>query len=242
MIDQTTSTGPARLDDDQPPTNEAAHLEEQRHVRAAGRSDDPERIREEIRMTRGRMDDTLGQLEDRVAPSRVIARTGTRMRARWTRMRDSVMGSNGDITTRTGSSRGPAERAADVADHARRAPAAAREATRGNPLAAGAVAFGLGVLVAGALPASDRERRLAEDAAENVDLQRVRDEVEQVVDDVRGPVQARAEEGVEKVRSTARSEAADLRHEADTSRQRVTDDATGASQTAGQAREQVGDG
>lgn len=211
-------------------SREEAHLEEERHVRAAAGADDPERIREEIRMTRGRMDDTLGQLEDRVAPSRVAARGRARMRSNWQRLRGTVMGTADDRSSHTsGPSRSPGDVASGAAHQARQAPDAARRATRGNPLAAGMVAFGLGALVAAALPESEQERRLVEEGADRVDLQRVRSEVEDAVEDVRGPVEARAREGLEEVKDTASSEAEGLRDEGRASQERVTGEARDAS-------------
>ncbi|MBY5161361.1 DUF3618 domain-containing protein [Salsipaludibacter albus] len=219
--------------------NEQAHLDEERRVRAAAQADDPERIREEIRMTRGRMDDTLGQLEDRVAPSRVAARGRARLRSNWRRLRGTVMGTVDDRTSHAaGSSRSPGDVASGAAHQARQAPDAARRATRGNPLAAGMVAFGLGALVAAALPESEQERRLVEDGVDRVDLQRLRNQVEDAVEEVREPVEAQAREGLDQVKDTASSEADGLRDEARSSQQRVTGEARGAGETA---RDRTGD-
>lgn len=232
MSEHTTPRTPTRSDqaDDRRLGNEQAHLEEERRVRAATTADDPDRIRDEIRMTRGRMDDTLSSLEYRVAPSQVAARSRARLQSRWTRLRQSVMGSSP-------ASRGPGDMASDVGDSARQAPQAVAEKTRGNPMAAGMVAFGLGAIIAGALPESEREQHLAEDAADHLDLQRVRDEVEEVVDDVREPVEARATEGMEEVKKTAQSESSHLQDEARTSQERVGGEARDASR---QVRDQSG--
>lgn len=230
MNEHTNSPTHTDGPDDGRLANEQAHLEEERRVRAAATADDPDRIRDEIRMTRGRMDDTLSSLEYRVAPSQVAARSRARLQSRWTGIRESVMGSSP-------ASRGPGDMASDVGDSARQAPQAVMDKTRGNPMAAGMVAFGLGAIIAGALPGSEREEHLAEEAADHLDLQHVRDEVEQVVDDVREPVEARAKEGMEEVKQTAQSETSDLQDEARTSQERVTGEARDASR---EVRDQSG--
>lgn len=223
--------------DPSPVDNERAHLEEERRVRAAQQADDPARIRDEIRMTRSRMDDTLYELEDRVAPSRVAERTRARAKSRWNSVRNSVMGSMDDPTSSggtvpsmgsSGSSRGVGDVAHDAADQARQAPQMAKQKTRGNPLAAGMIAFGVGAMVSALLPESEREQQLVEDAADKVDLQQVRGKVEQVVQDVQEPVQERAQEGVEDIKGTASDHAREIKDKAASSGQRVKSDAKDA--------------
>lgn len=61
------------------------------------------------------------------------------------------------------------DRAAELVHAAGQAPQAVKRQTRGNPLMAGAVAFGTGVLVAYAMPASTRERAIAEQVRERAE-------------------------------------------------------------------------
>lgn len=225
-----SGTEPARMPSDV--ANEQAHLEEERRIRATQQADEPARIRDEIRMTRTRMDDTLYELEDRVAPSRVAERSKARMKARWTDLRSNVMGSVDDRTPSpsssggtSSSSRGVGDVASDAADQARQAPQQVKQKTRGNPLAAGMIAFGVGALVSALLPESDQEQQLVEDAADKVDLQQVRGEVEQAAQDVREPVRERSQEGMEDLKQTASDHASELQDEAQTSQQRVASDA-----------------
>lgn len=221
------SRSPARVG------NEQAHLKEERRIAAAQQADDPARIRDEIRMTRSRMDDTLYELEERVAPSRVAERSKAKLKSRWNRVRTNVMGSVDDLTPSsngpsTDGSRGVGDVASEAADQARQAPQTVKRQTRGNPMAAGMIAFGVGALAAALLPDTDQEQQLVEDAADRVDLQRVRDEVEQVAQDVRQPVQERAQEGVEDLKGTAQDHAQELTEEASTSGDRVASDAQDA--------------
>jgi hypothetical protein len=82
------------------------------------------------------------------------------------------------------------------------APQAIRRQTRGNPLAAGLIAFGAGWLVSSLLPASRREQELA-DQAKQVAQEKVQPAAQQVAADVKENLREPAQQAVESVRSTA---------------------------------------
>ena len=82
------------------------------------------------------------------------------------------------------------------------APAAVRRQTRGNPVAAGLIAFGAGWLVSSLLPATRREQELA-DQAKQVAQEKVQPVAQQVVAEVKENLREPAEQAVESVRSTA---------------------------------------
>jgi hypothetical protein len=86
------------------------------------------------------------------------------------------------------------------------APQAIRRQTRGNPLAAGLIAFGAGWLVSSLLPASRREQELA-DQAKQVAQEKVQPAAQQVAQQVATEVKENlrepAQQAVESVRSTA---------------------------------------
>ncbi|WP_224392117.1 DUF3618 domain-containing protein [Pseudonocardia sp. ICBG1293] len=132
--------------------------------------DDPDAIRRDIEHTQRRLSGDVDALTDRVAPSRIVGRRVDRVRDRVGSWRDAVMG--GDDRPAGAAAQRAADRAGDVAhavsdrasqaaatvaDTAREAPRTARRQTRGNPLAAGLIAFGAGWLVSSLLPASARE-------------------------------------------------------------------------------------
>jgi hypothetical protein len=85
------------------------------------------------------------------------------------------------------------------------APQAARRQTRGNPLAAGLIAFGAGWLVSSLLPASRQEQQLAQQATEKAaDLGRpVADAARQAAMEVKDNLQEPAQQAVESVKDTA---------------------------------------
>jgi hypothetical protein len=92
--------------------------------------------------------------------------------------------------------------ASSAAGAVQEAPAAIRRQTRGNPLAAGIIAFGAGWLVSSLLPASRREQELA-DQAKQVAQERVQPMAQQVAAEVKENLREPAQQAVESVRSTA---------------------------------------
>jgi hypothetical protein len=85
------------------------------------------------------------------------------------------------------------------------APQAVRRQTRGNPLAAGLVAFGAGWLVSSLLPASRQEQRVAQQTADTAaDLGRpVAEAAKHAAAEVKDNLQEPAQQAVESVKNTA---------------------------------------
>jgi hypothetical protein len=92
--------------------------------------------------------------------------------------------------------------ASSAAGAVQEAPAAIRRQTRGNPLAAGIIAFGAGWLVSSLLPASRREQELA-DQAKQVAQEKVQPAAQQVAAEVKENLREPAQQAAESVRSTA---------------------------------------
>jgi hypothetical protein len=92
--------------------------------------------------------------------------------------------------------------ASTAAGAVQQAPQAIRRQTRGNPLAAGIIAFGAGWLISSLLPASRQEQELA-DQAKQVAQEKVQPVLSQVASDVGDNLREPAQQAVESVRSTA---------------------------------------
>ena len=92
--------------------------------------------------------------------------------------------------------------ASTAADAVQQAPQAIRRQTRGNPLAAGLIAFGAGWLVSSLLPASRREQELA-DQAKQVAQEKVQPVLQQVAGEVGDNLREPAQQAVESVKATA---------------------------------------
>jgi hypothetical protein len=93
------------------------------------------------------------------------------------------------------------EKASDAADAVRQAPEMARERVEGNPLAAGLIAYGFGMLVSSLLPPTRAEQELAHQAQPLV--RSAMDEAKSVGQEVVADLREPAREAVEQVKSAA---------------------------------------
>lgn len=134
-------------------------------------------LRHDIEETRARMTGTVDAIEDRVSPGRVIDRRMAGVRRASTRLRHRMMGAPRHMASSAGSgTRQAGERVAEAGSSAAETASSAASTMReqvaeiperiehgveGNPLAVGAVAFGVGVLVGSLPPAADKEAELA---------------------------------------------------------------------------------
>jgi ElaB/YqjD/DUF883 family membrane-anchored ribosome-binding protein len=190
---------------------------------------DPDAIRREIEATRGDMDRTLAELEDRVSPTRIRERQTEKVRSRWHDVRNAVMGSSDDHGSQHGTSvsdqarstmQGAQEAMHDARDTIQDAPHRAEEATRGNPLAAGLVAFGVGALAGSLFPASAPERRAAEELRDRFE-EPVKDSLQQSGEELRAELQEHAEEAVEDTKQSAQQAADRVRGDAEDAAEQV---------------------
>ena len=113
-------------------------------------SNNPDQIRHEIESTRAELSGDVNALADSVRPSTVARRQADKVRDGVTTVKNSVKDSVMGTAEDAGQS---------VSGTAGDATSAVRRKTRGNPLAAGLVAFAAGWLVSSLLPASQAERQ-----------------------------------------------------------------------------------
>jgi len=118
-------------------------------------SNDPDQIRSEIAATRGELSSNVNALTESVKPGNVARRQADKVTGAVSGLKDRVMGASDDAMSSTGDSLGSAKDAASAV------PAKARSGTRGNPVAAGLIAFGAGWLLGSLLPASSAEQQAA---------------------------------------------------------------------------------
>ncbi|MET7451514.1 DUF3618 domain-containing protein [Streptomyces sp. NPDC005574] len=195
----------------------------------------PDQVRAEIEATRGRLSADVDQLTDRTSPRRVVHRRKERMRGAVGGLRDRVMGTASHTSqgvadsaqSAAGSLQEGAGRAADSArdvvgqagQAVQQAPDTVRSQTQGNPLAAGLVAFGVGLLASSLLPATQAEQDKAADLLQSDALEPVKQAA--------GESAQHLKEGAKEVTQSAVAE--------------VKDTATQAAQTTqDKAREQAG--
>lgn len=160
---------------------------------------DPEQIRDEIEATRSDLSGNVNALADSVKPGNVARRQADKVRTGVNQLKDNVMGSAEDLGQ-------------SASDAASGTGSAVRRRTRGNPLAAGLVAFAAGWLVSSLLPATRAEQQGA--AALKDRAQPLADEVGSAVKEVASNLKEPARDAVEQVRASASDSAETVKDEA----------------------------
>jgi Protein of unknown function (DUF3618) len=147
--------------------------------------------------------------------------------------------------TISGSAQSAASTVSDTASQAastvqgavQEAPHAVVRQTRGNPLAAGLIAFGAGWLVSSLIPASQREQELAEQAKQRASElgQPIADAAKDAAAEMKDHLQEPAQQAVESVRATATDAGRTVTEEGRSAAQDVQDRAQGAAETLKQS-------
>lgn len=105
-------------------------------------SQTPEEIRAEIERTRNNLGSDVDALADKVTPSKIVQRQTDKVKNAFGSVKDTVMGSAHDAS---GSVSGAASSAGDAVSGVAQAGV---QKAKGNPLAVGLIAFGVGWLAA----------------------------------------------------------------------------------------------
>jgi hypothetical protein len=205
-------------------------------------SSDPDVIRRQIEDTRRELSYDVDALNEKVNPARVVDRRVTAAKGRITNLKERVMGSAHDTTSQAhgmasnaaGSVQGAASNAAgsvqsaassaadSVSNAASSAVGAVQQApdtivrqAQGNPLAAGLIAFGVGWLVSSLLPASEKERQLAQQAESAVKEHKdaLLEPAKQAAQEIGDQLKPAAQDAVESVKATAQDAAATVKDE-----------------------------
>jgi gas vesicle protein len=181
-------------------------------------SDSPDVIRHNIEQTRRELGSDVDALADKVSPSKMVERQTNKVKGAIGSVRDRVMGAADDAGSSI--SHAGSSAASNVGDLKDRAVAKAE----GNPLAVGLIAFGAGLLLSSLIPASDREKEVAE---------KVKEQAQPLVDEVSGV----AKEVGEHLREPARDAATAVKEAAAESVEHVkTEAATAADDVKTQAK------
>jgi Protein of unknown function (DUF3618) len=208
---------------------------------------DPDQIRGNIELTQQNLSADVDALTEKVSPPRIVERRVQRTRSAMTSFKDRIMGGTSERTSNlsdtVGSSASSAKdsvagAASSAADAAGSAPDLARQRTRGNPLAAGLIAFGAGWLVASLLPATEPEQQVASQVKDVATekgrpvAQQLQQAGQDAAQDLRESAQQRAQsvketaaDAASTVRDEAQSQASDMTDHAQEARGRVTDQA-----------------
>ena len=205
-------------------------------------SENPDAIRADIEATRARLGTNVDAVADKVTPSNIVHRQTGKVRDAVFGVKEKVMGT-ADHTTHsaTGSLHHAAHtttsgvhQATDAAGNALHdagekiadAPHQVAAKTQGNPLAAGLIAFGAGLLVSSLIPPSEKEREAADalkTAAEPVTTQ-----LTEAAKDMAQGWKEPAQEAMENVKTTATDAAQHVKDESQTAAHDVKTTATDA--------------
>ena len=169
-------------------------------------SENPDVIRADIEATRARLGTNVDAVADKVTPSHIVQRQTDKVKEN---VRDAVLGvkekvmgaadhTAGNVHSATGTAGAHlGDAGAAIGD----APTQVRAKTQGNPLAAGLIAFGAGLLVSSLIPASQKEREAADalkTAAEPLTTE-LTEAAKHVAEGLKEPAQA----AMENVKATA---------------------------------------
>lgn len=201
-------------------------------------AENPEELKRNIEQTRRNVGRDVDALTEKVSPGRVVGRRVDRARGGVHRLKEHVMGSAESVGDSAGSAVSTMQDAGSkVGDAVGSAPDVARARTRGTPLAAGLIAFAAGWVAAAALPASTRERELAQETKDKAmeAAGPVKEQAAQVAQEVKENLQEPAQEAVENVKQSASQAATEVADEGRSAAQQVADGAKDSADNVRQA-------
>lgn len=185
-------------------------------------SENPETIRANIEETRRNLGYDVDAVADKVTPSHIAHRQGERIRGRMTDLKERVMGTGEDTVEST---RGAVSGAGEAIGEA---PHRVARQTRGNPLAAGLIAFGAGMLVSSLIPPSQKEQEAAQALKEKAEP--LTHELSDAASEAASHLKQPAQEAMESVKQTASDAATNVKYEAQDQGAQVQDRAQEAQQ------------
>lgn len=185
-------------------------------------STDPEVLRSQIEVTRRGLGADVDALADKVTPSKIMDRQKDKVRGVFSSAKDKVMGTASDMGDSVSGAAGGMSGAAHDAAHD------AVGTAKGNPLAVGLIAFGVGWLASSLLPASTVEKKVAANVKEAAEplTQEVTDAAKQMGENLKQPLA----DAAEAVKGTATDAAGAVKSETESSVDDVRDTAKHAGQ------------
>jgi len=162
-------------------------------------STDPDEIRAQIEATRAGLSQDINELGDKVNPANIVQRQRDKVvdtvKGSVRGVKDHIMGSADEVKSSTGTA------VSSVQDAVAGAPGKVVSQAKGNPMAAGLIAFGAGVLLSALIPASKKEAQAA--AALKEQAQPLLGQLTSTVKEAAGDLQEPAQQALESVKSAA---------------------------------------
>jgi uncharacterized protein YjbJ (UPF0337 family) len=178
-------------------------------------SNDPDQIRADIERTRAELSSNVDSLADTANPKNIANRQVAKVKDAALGVKDTIMGSPDDPYDdgRIGDAR------QKVGDAVTGAPDQVKRRTRGNPLAAGLIAFGGGLLISSLIPSSQKVQQAVSELQQNLEplKQQATDVAKEMADNLRGP----AQEAAESVRASATDAVHNVQDEGQTAKSQI---------------------
>ena len=185
-------------------------------------SQNPDAIRADIEQTRERLGYDVDAVADKVSPSHIVNRQTEKIKGAMHDVKDRIMGTADDVS---GKARGSAHDAGAAVERAERTVV---RKTQGNPLAAGLIAFGAGMLVSSLIPPSEKERQMAQTLKEKAEP--LTHELSAVASEMTSHLREPAHEAMENVKQSATEGVQTVKEEAQDQGAAVQDRAQQAQQ------------
>ena len=210
-------------------------------------SENPDAIRSDIEATRARLGTNVDAVADKVSPSNIVHRQTDKVKDAVFGVKEKVMGTTDTTPAYTnaytgehvgqGSGHGAGEtlhnatdtvsaRISDAGAAIGDAPQQVKAKTQGNPMAAGLIAFGAGLLLSSLIPASEKEREAAD--ALKTAAGPMTTELTEAAKNMAEGLKEPAREAMENVKATATDAAQNVKAEGQVAAADVKDRATDA--------------
>jgi ElaB/YqjD/DUF883 family membrane-anchored ribosome-binding protein len=216
-------------------------------------SNDPDEIRADIKRTRAALSDNVDDLAESVKPKNVAGRQVGKVKEAASNLKDRVMGPDDDdysgsavgtvgdkassakdaVADKASSAKDTVSgKASEAREAVRQAPRRMKRRAQGNPLAAGVIAFGLGMLVSSLIPSSEKEREAVSQLQDN--LEPVKEKATEVARDIGEGLRPAAQDAAESVKTTAQEGAESVKQEGQSAAADVKDQAQASKETVQQ--------
>ena len=182
-------------------------------------SNDPEVLRSQIENTRRELGADVDALADKVTPAKIMHRQTDKVKGAMGSVKDQLMGSAADVGHSVGG----------VVDDSSGLVHQAATQAKGNPLAVGLIALGIGWLASSLIPASTAEKKIASNVKEAAEP--LVDEVSNAAKTVGENLKQPLTEAADAVKETATDAAGTVKSETVSSAAEVRDEAKHADAT-----------
>jgi gas vesicle protein len=178
----------------------------------------------DIEATRADLSRDIDELNDKINPARVMDRKTQAVKGKLGSVKDKVMGGSAGF--------GPGDSTSNVtgavSDKASGALDTVGAKAQGNPLAAGLVAFGAGMVIASLIPASQKETETAQRAVEAMKEhgQPLVDEAKSVGQEMGQELKDSAVDSAQQVKAAVQESAENVKQEGQSSARTVKDEAS----------------